>query len=70
MKEDLERAIKQIRSGKLHSEAHVKQTVIVPILRGLGWNDADSSEFVPEYSTPPPASGRVDYALFHPTATQ
>lgn len=42
------------------SEAKVKQTVILPILRGLGWNWEDPDEVSPEYSA---EDGLVDYAL-------
>lgn len=56
----LKDVVKRIRSGLLQNEAQVKQSVIVPILRGLGWDDANPAEFVPEFSI---GSGRVDYAL-------
>lgn len=56
----LKKAVGRIRSGALENEAQVKQAVIVPILRELGWEDSDPDEFKPEF---PVAGGRVDYAL-------
>ena len=41
-------------------EATVKQIVILPIFRGLGWNTDIYGEVQPEYSVD---SGSVDYAL-------
>ena len=35
----LKDATERIRSGLLKNEAQVKQAVIVPILRGLDWDD-------------------------------
>ena len=55
----LESSIERIRSGRLSNEAQVKQAIIVPILRELGWDDTNPDEFVPEYSV----EGWVDYAL-------
>ncbi|MDD9798943.1 MAG: hypothetical protein OXU29_00505 [Gammaproteobacteria bacterium] len=49
-----------VLSGLSLSEAQVKLSVIVPILRGLGWNDTNPAEFVPEFSID---NGQVDYAL-------
>ena len=43
-------AVKRIHSGLLSNEAQVKQAVIVPILRALGWDDTNPAEFVPEHS--------------------
>ncbi len=52
--------VKRIRSNLLSNEAQVKQAVLLPVLRELGWDDANPTEFVPEYSVD---RGRVDYAL-------
>lgn len=60
LEETLKDAVKRIRSGRLQNEAQVKQSVIVPILRGLDWDDTAPWEFVPEF---PVDNGRVDYAL-------
>ena len=56
----LKNASKQISTGLLKNEAQVKQAVIIPILRGLDWDDTNPAEFVPEYSVD---NGLVDYAL-------
>ncbi len=50
LEETLKEAVKHIRSGLLQNEAQVKQSVIVPILRGLDWNDTAPKEFEPESS--------------------
>ena len=60
----LDRAVEKIRSGQLSNEAQVKQAVILPILRELGWDDSEPSEFVPEFSVElSNGRGSVDYAL-------
>lgn len=56
----LKKAVERINSGSLTNEAQVKQSVIVPILRALDWDDSDPAEVVPEFSVD---NGRVDYAL-------
>lgn len=60
LEEVLRKAIERIDSGSLTNEAQVKQAVIVPVLRELGWDDANPAEFSPEYPVP---EGKVDYAL-------
>ena len=60
LEEVLKKAVEHINSGSLTNEAQVKQSVIVPILRALDWDDSEPAEFVPEFSV---ESGRVDYAL-------
>ena len=61
----LENLIKSIRSrleeGAYQNEAAVSVGVVLPILRSLGWDDADPAQIVPEFSMP---GGRVDFALF------
>ncbi len=56
----LENVAVGLRSGELDNEAQVKQSVILPILRALDWDDSDYKSFKPEYSA---GHGRVDYAL-------
>ncbi len=56
----LKKAAGRLRSARLGNEAQVKQSVIVPILRALDWDDTDPESFIPEYSA---GFGRVDYAL-------
>lgn len=60
MEKVLQAAVQQLNSGLLTNEAQVKQAVVLPILRGLGWDDTNPAEFVPELSLD---DGRVDYAL-------
>jgi len=60
LEEVLELVIQRIRSGSLENEAQVRQSVIVPILRALDWDDTDQAEVASEYSVD---RGRVDYAL-------
>ena len=50
----------RISSDQLKNEAQVKQAVIIPVLRGLDWDDSNPAEFIPEFSA---GNGRVDYAL-------
>lgn len=61
LEQSLQLAIQNIRSGHLTQEAQVKQSVIVPLLRALDWDETDPSEFITEFPVPP--DGRVDYAL-------
>lgn len=50
------------KTSKSRSEAIVKQSLIVPILRRLGWDDESDDEVVTEYNV---GGGEVDYALSH-----
>ncbi|MDE0256461.1 MAG: hypothetical protein OYG32_16840 [Rhodospirillaceae bacterium] len=43
------------------NEAAVSLGIVMPILRALGWDDADPSQIVPEYGS---ERRRVDYALW------
>lgn len=56
----LNNAVGHLRSGRLNKEEQVKFAIISPVLRALGWNDADPDVCVPEYSV---EGGSVDYAL-------
>lgn len=47
-------------SGLYPSERAVSTSIVVPILRMLGWDDSDPAQVMPEYTNP---RGRVDYAL-------
>ena len=61
----LRTGLERINSNQLTNEAQVKQAVILPILRALGWDDTDPNEFVPEFSVDlDMGKGSVDYALF------
>ena len=63
---DLRNTIVHILEHKQHlaevNEATTQQYVVLPILRALGWNDANlvSMEVLPEYAV---ENGNVDYAL-------
>lgn len=64
----LQTAIDEIRNGleqgRFHeNEMSVRQGIIEPLLRGLGWPTNDTTVVYPEYSI---AGGRVDYALCYP----
>ena len=52
--------ISRLVSDDLESEAQVKQSIILPVLRELGWDDTDPKMFKPVYSV---GRGLVDYAL-------
>ena len=56
----LKTAVSHLRSGRVRGEAQVKQSVILPVLRRLDWDDTDPEAFEPEYSA---GRGSVDYAL-------
>ena len=63
---DLKNTIAHILEHKQHlakaNEATIQQYIVLPILRVLGWNDANlaSMEIMPEYKV---ESRRADYAL-------
>ena len=63
---DLRNTIAHILAHKQYlieaNEATIQQYVVLPILRALGWNDANlaSMEILPEYAV---KGGQVDYAL-------
>ena len=64
----LQTTIDGIRDGleqeRFHeNEMSVRQGIIEPLLRGLGWPINDTRVVYPEYSI---AGGRVDYALCYP----
>lgn len=43
------------------NEAAVSVSVVLPVLRSLGWDDSDPAQISPEYTVP---NGKVDFALF------
>ena len=64
----LQTTIDEIRDGleqeRFHeNEMSVRQGIVEPLLRGLGWPTNDTRVVYPEYST---AGGRIDYALCYP----
>jgi predicted type IV restriction endonuclease len=53
--------IKQAVAGRRpQSEAQVRQSAVLPILRGLGWDDLDPERVTPEFEL---GGRRVDFAL-------
>ncbi len=60
LEQTLRKVIGYLNSGSLDSEAAVKASVVLPVLRKLGWDDTDPNEVKPEFSV----DGKfVDYAL-------
>lgn len=60
----MESLVDRIRAGLdgglYPNERAVSTSIVVPILRALGWDDSDLTQVMPEYTNP---RGRVDYAL-------
>ncbi|WP_448581453.1 hypothetical protein [Thermaurantiacus sp.] len=50
-----------LQAGSYPNEATVSTSIVVPLLRELGWDDSDPTAVCPQYTT---GRGRVDYALF------
>jgi hypothetical protein len=61
MKELLARIKHGLTNNLYPTEKAVSTSIVVPVLRALGWDDTDPTEVVGEYTNP---RGRVDYALF------
>lgn len=59
----LAKARDNLASGRVVNEAGVQTAIIRPILRGLGWDDADPAQWQVEYQV---EGGRVDEALIGP----
>ncbi|MHB1811852.1 MAG: hypothetical protein ACYCPR_05495 [Thermoplasmataceae archaeon] len=57
---EIKKRIENFRSDLAKNEALVRYSLIDPFLRLLGWDTANPSQVVPEYST---GTGRADYAL-------
>ena len=62
LEQQLTDAMRRVRAGLLKNEAQVKQSVILPILRALGWNTDAPEQLRTEFQA---GDGRVDYALLH-----
>lgn len=60
----MEQLLNRIRDGLSRgaypNERAVSTSIVVPILRALGWDDSDPDQVMPEHAT---GRGRVDYAL-------
>ena len=60
MEELIDSIRRRLGDGAYSNEAAVSISIVLPILRALGWDDSDPDQIRPEYST---GQGRVDYAL-------
>ncbi len=56
----LQRIRDGLSRGSYPNERAVSTSIVVPVLRELGWDDSDPTVVKPEYAT---GKGRVDYAL-------
>jgi predicted type IV restriction endonuclease len=56
----IDRVKQALTARRLQSEAAVRQAVVLPILRALGWDDLDPDRVTPEFEL---GGRRVDYAL-------
>ena len=61
MQELLSKIASGLQAGLYSNEKAVSTSIVIPILRKLGWDDADPYEVRPEYQS---GKGRVDFALF------
>ena len=62
LEQELTDAMRRVRADLLKNEAQVKQSVILPILRALGWNTDAPEQLNAEFQA---GNGRVDYALLN-----
>lgn len=60
MRSLIDRILAGLDGGLYPNERAVSTSIVVPILRALGWDDSDPAQVMPEYTNP---RGRVDYAL-------
>jgi predicted type IV restriction endonuclease len=61
MQELIEQIRERLQRSAYVNEAAISHGIVMPIVKALGWDTADPSQVVPEYSL---AGGRVDFALF------
>ncbi|MDD9972351.1 MAG: type I restriction enzyme HsdR N-terminal domain-containing protein, partial [Candidatus Poribacteria bacterium] len=66
LKEHIDDISRRLGQNIFKSEAAVRQGIVDPLLRSLGWPTDDTLVVFPEY---PVGSGQVDYALCHPSST-
>ena len=66
LKKHIEDICKRLKQNIFKSETAVRQGIVDPLLRSLGWPTDDTLIVFPEY---PVGSGHVDYALCHPSST-
>ena len=65
LKEHIEDIRKRLQQKIFKSETAVRQGIVDPLLRSLGWTTDDTQIVFPEY---PVGEGWVDYALCHPSS--
>ncbi len=61
LEELLSRIKDRLSKDQYRNEAAISTSVVLPILRALGWDDSDPEQVAPEFSS---GRGRVDFALF------
>ena len=66
LKEHIDDIRKRLEQNIFKSETAVRQGIVDPLLKSLGWPTDDTLVVFPEY---PVGSGHVDYALCHPSST-
>ena len=66
LKEHIDDIRKRLEQNIFKSETAVRQGIVDPLFRSLGWPTDDTLVVFPEY---PVGSGHVDYALCHPSST-
>ena len=66
LQEHIDDISRRLEQNIFKSEAAVRQGIVDPLLRSLGWPTDDTLVVFPEY---PVGSGQVDYALCHPSST-
>lgn len=66
LKKHIDDIRKRLEQNIFKSETAVRQGIVDPLLRSLGWPTDNTLIVFPEY---PVGSGHVDYALCHPSST-
>ena len=66
LKEHIDKIGNRLRNREFPNEQAVRQGIVDPLLRTLGWPTDDTLVVYPEYGV---GSGEVDYALCHPSST-
>lgn len=61
LEELLARIKDRLSRDQYRNEAAISTSVVLPILRALGWDDSDPDQVAPEFTS---GRGRVDFALF------
>ncbi|MGF0540394.1 hypothetical protein ACQQ2Q_20560 [Agrobacterium sp. ES01] len=56
----IERIQQRLQAGSYPNEAAISFSVVMPLLRALGWDDSDPEQVMPEYAS---GGRRVDFAL-------